>query len=336
MSKILQKVLRYSYCRKSQEDDSRQVLSLPAQNQAVRDIWVRQNATCDEIFEEAKSAKVPGRKLLNKMLDSIEECGAGEIACWKLDRLARNFIDGGRIIDMIQRGVIRAIHTYEKTYLPTDNVLMMAVEFGMANQFIRDLSTNTKRGLRAKIAAGQPPRAAVVGYKNNLSTHNWEIDPYYAPIVCQIFEWYDTGLYSELDIVEKLKEAGILTKKGKQFHKSTIGRMLRDPAYYGYFYANGELYRGTYEPIINKELWDRVQDRINGRVTYNHKKGKLVFNYKGIMHCFECGCEVTAEYQHQCICTNCKKKSKRILMTADKLLESFRSCEFHIDHPGIG
>ena len=27
---------------------------------------------------------------------------------------------------------------------------MMSVEFGMANQFIRDLSSNTRRGLRKK------------------------------------------------------------------------------------------------------------------------------------------------------------------------------------------
>ena len=53
-------------------------------------------------------------------------------------------------------------------YFPTDNVLMMNLEFGMANQFILDLSVNTKRGQRNKIQQGWLPHKPLVGYLNNL------------------------------------------------------------------------------------------------------------------------------------------------------------------------
>ena len=42
----------------------------------------------------------------------------------------------------------------------------MSVELGMANQFVLDLSNNTKRGLRAKVEKGWLPGVAPIGYVN--------------------------------------------------------------------------------------------------------------------------------------------------------------------------
>lgn len=308
MANLPEKIKYLGYCRKSSEDDGRQVLSLPSQKIEAQGLADSAGLNMIDVYGEAKSAKAPGRPLFNEMLSRVEKGEVRGIICWKLDRLARNFIDGGRVIDMLQRGAIKEIRTHEKVYLPTDNVLMMAMELGMANQFIRDLSVNTKRGLRIKADMGQPPRFANIGYRNNPITHNWEIDLVYAPIIVSIFDWYDSGLYSELDIVEKLNSAGYKTRYGKAFGKSLVGRILRSTVYYGHFHDNGILKKGLYEPIVDKELWDRVQDRLNGKVTYNRKKTKLVFKYKGILRCPECNCSITAEKQLQCICTKCKKK----------------------------
>ena len=88
------------------------------------------------------------------MLRRIEQGEASGILTWKLDRLARNFEDGGRIIGMLQRSAIREIRTFERTYLPSDNVMLIAVELGMANQYVRDLSANVLRGYREKLRRG--------------------------------------------------------------------------------------------------------------------------------------------------------------------------------------
>lgn len=58
------------------------------------------------------------------------------------DRLARNFDHGGKVIGLFQRGVIQEIRTFAKTRFQDDNLLAIAVEFGMANQYVRDLSVN--------------------------------------------------------------------------------------------------------------------------------------------------------------------------------------------------
>ena len=58
-------------------------------------------------------------------MDDIKKGKAQGIICWKLDRLARNFIDGGKIIDSLQKGIIKEIRTYEAIHFPSDNVLML-------------------------------------------------------------------------------------------------------------------------------------------------------------------------------------------------------------------
>src|SRR5579862_9647800 len=123
----------FIYARKSTEDEDRQILSIDAQLSELRNISVQESRTVLTILTESKSAKDPGREVFNDMIRRIEKGEANAILTWKLDRLARNFEDGGRIIGLLQRGVIQQIRTFERTYLPSDNVLMMAVEFGMAN-----------------------------------------------------------------------------------------------------------------------------------------------------------------------------------------------------------
>ncbi len=101
------------------------------------------------------------------MMEEIQQGKAQGIICWKLDRLARNPVDGGQIGWLLQQSIIKHIQTYQREYFPTDNVLMMNLEFGMANQFIIDLSVNTKRGLRNKAEEGWLPNKPPLGYLNN-------------------------------------------------------------------------------------------------------------------------------------------------------------------------
>src|SRR5450755_2815157 len=96
----------FIYCRKSTEDEDRQVLSIDAQLSELNDIARREGKAIVHIFNESKSAKGPGREVFNDMLRRIERGDANAILTWKLDRLARNFDDGGKLIGMLQRGVI--------------------------------------------------------------------------------------------------------------------------------------------------------------------------------------------------------------------------------------
>ena len=86
------------------------------------------------------------------------------------------------------RGVIAEIRTYERTYLPTDNVLFIAMEFGMANQYVRDLSVNIRRGIREKVRRGIPNGKAALGYFNEPSLRTIEPQPKIFPKLKRILK----------------------------------------------------------------------------------------------------------------------------------------------------
>ena len=154
----------FLYARKSTDVEDKQVLSIEAQLVELRQLAKAEHIEIIREFVEKQSAKAPGRPVFNEMLKRINKGEAKGIVCWKLDRLARNPVDGGQISWMIQQSIIEHILMPDKSYRPNDNVLLMAVELGMANQFIRDLSSNTSRGLRQKARLGHFPGTAPTGY----------------------------------------------------------------------------------------------------------------------------------------------------------------------------
>ena len=180
------------------------MLSLDSQEKELLTLAERAGLEIVKIFRESKSAKEPGRPVFNEMIKMISSGKAEAILCWKIDRLTRNPVDGGQIQWLLQNNKIKCIQTFEKNFLPSDNVLLMSIEQGMASQYIRDLSINVKRGNRAKLEKGQWPNRAPFGYINNKATKNIDIDPVNSKYVIRAFELYATGSYGFKEISEIL------------------------------------------------------------------------------------------------------------------------------------
>ena len=107
-----QELKYFIYARKSSESEDCQVASIPAQLEELKKLANQNNLAITDIFVEEKSAKEPGQPIFNEMLAKIHQGEAQGIICWKLDRLARNPVDGGNINWMLQQGVIQHIQTY--------------------------------------------------------------------------------------------------------------------------------------------------------------------------------------------------------------------------------
>ena len=169
-----------------------EMASIESQIQELTKLAEQNNLEIVRVFSESKSAKAPGREVYADMIARIKNGEASGIICWKLNRLARNPIDGGEISWMIQQGIIQHIQTFGRSYYPTDNVIVMAVELGMANQFIRDLSVDTKRGLKSKAERGWYPTFTTLGYIHNPYKHKGEKeimkDPERFDLVKKMFE----------------------------------------------------------------------------------------------------------------------------------------------------
>jgi site-specific DNA recombinase len=292
----------FLYARKSTDVEDKQVRSIEDQLAVLRALAQQEGFIIAEEFVEKQSAKVPGRHIFNEMLARIEKGEADGIICWKLDRLARNPIDAARIQWLLQEGVIKHIRTNDRSYYPSDNVLMMGFEFGMANQYIRDLSNNVKRGLIEKAKRGEFPSSAHIGYLNDVRTKRIIVDPHLAPIIRGAFELYAEGNSRLEDIGNYFFEHGLKTGNrspwakggGRQFHKDKVKRILTDIFYIGLFNYSGEIYQGIHEPIIEKRLFDKVQAVLKARGKVHQVKEKPPALCR-FLRCGECGGFITYE-----------------------------------------
>lgn len=312
--------LRYFlYARKSSESEDRQMASIEDQKNEVRKIADELKLNVVGVFEESKSAKAPGRNMFNKMLQDIENGEADAILCWKLNRLARNPVDGGKISWMLQNNCIKHIQCFGRDYRPSDNVLMMQVELGMANQYVKDLSVDVKRGMRRKAERGWNPFPVLpLGYlhskdsKGRVMKEEIIIDKKRFPIVKKLWGLMLTGAYSIADIKREGDKYGLVNENGKPYVIHTYHKLFSTEFYYGYFYWKGidgtkKRFKGSHVKMISQKEFDKVQSFIDKYRRPTRAKNYR-FTYKGLMNCGECGRSITAERKFQVRCTNCKNK----------------------------
>lgn len=294
---IIQPIKYFLYVRKSSESEDRQVASIPSQIEELEKLTKQQNLTIVSVLSEEKTAKAPGRPVFTRMIEDIHKGVANGIICWKLDRLARNPIDGGTIIWMLQRDIIRHIKTFQRNYYPQDNTLFMHLEFGMANQFILDLSVNTKRGQRNRIKEGWLPHKPPLGYlSNKYNLPNYPPiykDPEKYSLIKELWHILINKGYSIEVLYERALSMGLKTDKGNVVNRSSFYPIFRNPFYHGYFKWNKELYPGKHEPMISKAEFDLAQNIIDNR-TYP-KPQHHIFAFTGLIRCGQCGASITAE-----------------------------------------
>ena len=298
----------YLYARKSTDDEDRQILSIESQINELREYAKKEGLFIVEEFVEAKTAKKPGRPIFDFMLSQIESNLADGILAWHPDRLARNSVDGGKIIYLIDIG--KVIDLKFPTYRFDNSAqgkFMLSIAFGQSKYYIDNLSENVKRGLREKLRRGEWPGWAPVGYLNDYKQHTIYPDPDKAPFVKKMFELYATGKYSLESIRKEVNLLGLSGAKGKPVCKAHVAKMLRNPIYYGVFKYKNELHEASHPPLISKKLFDQVQEVLDNRHR-PRKPMEVKYTFTGLMRCSYCGCSITAEKQKGHIYYHCTKK----------------------------
>ncbi|CAN5700549.1 hypothetical protein BH11PAT2_BH11PAT2_05420 [soil metagenome] len=280
------------YCRKSTDNEDKQVLSLDSQKIELERLAEREGIEIIAVMTESKSAKEPGRPVFNEMLTRIASGEADAILCWKIDRLTRNPVDGGQIQWLLQKGLIKSIRTFERSYSPSDNVLLMSIEQAMATQYLRDLSENVKRGNRTKLERGEWPSYAPFGYKNDRVNKTIIVDETRAPYIRRAFELYATGGYGLNQVVEILYAEGFRSKTGGKVFKNQIHHFLNSKFYIGLMDRQGKLYQGKHLPLVSKATFDQVQEVLHGRLRPCMQKH--FYSARGFLKCDLCGCMITA------------------------------------------
>ena len=286
----------FLYARKSTDVEDMQVQSIESQLTELREYAARENISIVEELVEKQSAKIPGRPIFNDMITRIEKGEASGIVSWHPDRLARNSVDGGRLIYLVDTGKIKSLKFPQFWFESTpQGKFMLTIAFGQSKYFVDSLSENTKRGLRQKVRLGIMPGVAPAGYLNDPRTKTIVIDRRKAPVVKEAFEMFATGTFRIMDIADFLAKHGILSRNGRVWKQHRVSYLiLTNPFYYGHFRYGGEIHEGIHDPLITKKLFDEVQEAWKKRSTRWHEE-RPVKPYLGLFRCGVCGMRITAE-----------------------------------------
>ncbi len=312
----------FLYARKSTDVEDKQVLSIDAQLTELRAFARENNFHIAEEFVEKQSAKVPGRPMFGQMVARIEQGEADSIISWHPDRLARNSVDGGRLIYLLDTGVLASLK------FPTfwcDNTsqgkFMLSMAFGQSKYYVDSLSENTKRGLRQKVRLGIFPGRAPEGYMNDVRTKTIVVHKKNAKVIRSAFLLYSKGDQRLEDISHFLAQSSITTGSGKRICKTKVSSILSNPFYIGLFRYGGELHEGSHEPIISKKLFDQVQVVLKQRGKPERKAKNEPLPLCGLISCTTCGMMITGEHKfkrqkngnvHEYWYYRCSKKNKQV------------------------
>lgn len=290
--------------------------SLEVQERICRDFASRNGYEIVAVFtEKGESAKTTDRTELKLLLEYVAKNHKDlyGIIVYKIDRLARNSLDHAQLKMFFNRYGAKLISASENL---EDTPVGRLIENQLAGYAQFDNEVRTERsvnGMVAAVKAGRYVWGAPLGYINtggrgtsNLA-HNPDLE--LVRLVRKSWEYIDTG-YTQ----DEARKAVI--KEGLKISKSNFPRMLRNKIYMGIIEKFGLTVVGNFKPIIEPELFKRVQDKLDGKAKNIpiYKKDHEDFPIRGIVICHKCGRRLTASWSKgnggkfaYYRCTNCKR-----------------------------
>lgn len=298
---VADSAVRYClYARKSSEDDERQALSIDSQVKEMTALAQGEGLLVTDIRRESHSAKSSNtRAVFNELVSDVRKGLFNGILTWSPDRMSRNAGDLGMLVDLMDNGYLKEIRTHSQalTNSPNDKFLLMIL-CSQAKLENDNRGINVKRGQRTKCEMGFRPNFAPLGYVNDYYSGKGMkkvfIDKDRGPIIREMFERVAYEGYSGRDVYDWLKDKTTLrSRNGNTLNLSVIYHMLNNPYYCGLFEYGGKWYKGEYESIIPRELFDAVQKKMI--VPKKSKPGTKQFDFTRMFKCGGCGSGITAQ-----------------------------------------
>lgn len=288
------------YARVSTDEQKKRGYSLPDQEIRLREYAERESYEIIREFSAEESAKAPGRKCFDEMLDFVSENEIPYIFVLNTDRLYRNDEDKLTIRDMIEEDNLTVILVEENMTLDkedeADVEMFHDIKCAFAKNEIKRNKRRVKKAQNRKAKQGGFNGLAPLGYLNTVVSDRHVIipDPERAPFVRLAFELYARGTYSLRELGKILFDKGFRTRKGNRIGKASLACVLQNVFYTGWISWKDELISGTHKAIVDEELFEKVQKIIKARDTSSRMK-KRWFAFRGLLVCGYCGCLITAE-----------------------------------------
>src|SRR3990167_1114288 len=262
------------YARKSTDDPQRQLRSISDQISECLELAERLHLRVVKPYiTEEKSAKKP--HLRPAFLQMVRDIKAGKydaILAWNPDRLARNMLEAGMLIDLADNEVIKDFKFVTHVYSPDANgKMLLGMAFVLSKQYSDKLSQDVTRGVRNRfILEGKTP-ISKHGYVNE--SGNFRPDGQNYELIKKAWLMRKEGTSIE-DINEYLNQNGyfkVVKSSGRKIPmtKQKLSDLFHDPFYYGILVqAKQEVdLRQLYgfEPAVSEEdfIYNLLHDGLN-------------------------------------------------------------------------
>ena len=246
------KPLAAIYVRVSTQEQAQQGFSLNAQQEALENYAKALGYDIHKIYrDEGKSAKDMKRPDMIQMLKDAEEGKFSAIFIYKLDRFSRSIKDLILTIDKLKDWGIDFVSLQDRIETTSATGKLMFHIVGAFAEFERNIiGDRTKFGMQRKAKEGGFITKAPKGYK--LVNKKLLIDEPEAEKVKEIF---NTFLNQSISLTQLAKNYGLTT--------TGLKKLLQNTTYLGKVKFASEESQGTHDPIVNEELFNKVQEKLS-------------------------------------------------------------------------
>lgn len=288
----------------SEEQIKRSAGNVKTQTQKVCDFCEHEGLEVLHVFtDEGQSAYTQSfteRPQLQSLLDFIakNKRHVTHVVTADLSRLARRVQDQAALLARFKNAKLTYVSVDEPNASDDSPAGELATTLiGAVNQFYSaSLSERVTYRMRAATKNGRWMHIAPLGYLNAQTngSKNLVLDPERAGIVRDAFNMIANGQRLE-DALRVATGLGLRSHRGKRVNKQTFSKMMRNRLYYGEIKSGGVTVRGTFEPLITEEVFNKAQNVLKGRVRKREHKHKTEeFPLRGFVMCPKCRHKLTA------------------------------------------
>ena len=272
--------------------DSQREASIEGQLRDCKDYAEKNGITVVGTYiDRAYSAKTDDRPDFQRMIKDSAKKIFDVVLVWKLDRFARNRYDAVNYKYQLEKNGVHLVSAMEPISQGPEGIMVESMLIGMAEYYSAELALKVARGerenaLQCKYNGGVVPLGFTIGKEDRL----YHIDPETAPIVQEIFTRYADGEPAE-KIAASLNERGLRTRTGKPFVKNSFFQIFRNRRYIGEYRYKDIVTPGGIPAIVDKDLFDRVQQRFEQNRIAHGRPAKEDVSYllTTKLFCGKCG-----------------------------------------------
>jgi site-specific DNA recombinase len=297
-------------------------------------------------IDQAVSGQRLARPGLDRLRDAALQGAFQTLLVLSPDRLARHLGAQQVVLDELRQLGVEVIFLNQPTLGDTPQAQLLLNIQGAFAEYERVLiSERMRRGRLYRLRQGQAtPYPAPYGYRYQRVTRErrsaWIVLPEQAAVVEQVFAWYTQESLSLGQLAQRLNQRQIPSPAGKRWNTSTLGRLLRQPAYKGTAYYNrsqtdyggvgqrrrqgqGTLRFPRYTPrptedwievrvpsVVDEATWRAAQERLEMNAHFAQRNNRHRYLLRGLLVCDVCGHTLQGRTQRGVVYYSCTHGGK--------------------------